>query len=169
MANYDGYLRGTDETGMAYSAGRPITYTGVVDLALIAGDPDTAYTSLDVIRLVEFEAETIHVAATIANITALDIDSGSADSVDFGNTISSASDPDDYVNASSNEATTAYSHETAAYTPSILSANGYYALRITGDKMTDGTATGKIGYSITVIPPARHSIERSGEKTYTNE
>lgn len=168
MANYDGYLCGTDETGLAYSAGRPITYTGVVDLSKVALDPDIAFTSADVIRLVEFEAETVVLAATIANIVALDIDSGTADAIDFGNTISSASDPDDYVDNSSNEATTAYSHASPAYTPAILSAAGYFALRITGDKMTDGTAQGKIGYSITVIPPARRALERSSTKVYTN-
>lgn len=167
MANTDFYLQGTDEQAPAKGADSIRVYEGVIDLEVLLASEDL--TSADVIRLVEFEADTYFLGAALANITALDLDSGSADAIDFGNTISSASDPDDYVDNSSNEATTAYSYAAAAYTPAFLTSDGYFAIRLTGDKITDGTATGKIGWKVAVMTPAKFAKGYASYRNYPND
>jgi len=161
MANIDFYVQGTDADNYALGKINSQVYAGVVDVVKL--DADTAYASLDVLRLVKFEQGTvfewtdIEITDTLVNVTA----------VDFGNTISSATDPDDYVNNSTATAIGRLtSYEAAAVATTVLSADGFIALRLTGT--FSGAATGKLAWRVKLTKPAKLATDRMEPRTYPN-
>jgi hypothetical protein len=160
MANIDLYLQGTDEQN--YSTG-PIniqTYSGVIDVSKV---DLSAFASGDVLRLVEFEQGAMYygfdaeITEALVNIT----------NTDMGNTISSATDPDDYVDAQTDTAVGRFSAYGASnMTPSVLSADGYIAASFVGTFA--GAATGKIAWSVVLGKPAKLAKGRAEKRTYPN-
>lgn len=161
MANIDFYLQGTDEQNYASPKQPQRIYQGVVDVNKL--DDDTAYASLDVIRLVEFEEGTLFdwadivITEALVNVTA----------VDFGNTIASATDPDDYVDNQTDTAVGRFTTYAAAHkTKLVLTADGFIALRLTGTFA--GAATGKLAWQVVLTPPTKLVKGRAEPRTYPN-
>ncbi len=160
MANFDKYLKGTAGTKMSVGNSGENIYSGVIDLARLNGD---GYASTDVIRLVPFKAGTnfakfdAEITKALVGITA----------VDAGNTISSSTDPDDYIDNQSDTAVGRFTAYTAGSQASaILTADGYIAVRLTGT--IDASTDGKIAWQVILTPASKDAAPRMEHRTYPN-
>lgn len=170
MANRDHFLLGDTTTTDIFSKGSvgEYIYSGVVDITKAMADGKTINTT-DVLRLLPFEEGTRVMSVDAVITEALSLDA-SAGAVDFGNTIASATDPDDYVDNQSTTAVGRFGAYASFTADTLLTADGYIALRLTGDKLSDGTAdaTGKIAWTVKLLPPVKKALGRNTPKTYTN-
>jgi hypothetical protein len=158
MANIDTYLKGDKEDSRAVGELGIYTYTGVADLSELA---TAGFASGDVARLVELPNGAI-VIAVDAEITEALVNVANTD---LGNTISSSTDPDDYIDAQTNSAVGRFTTYTAAATSTaVLTADTHLALSF----VTSGTPTGKVAWSITFIAPAKDAKGIAAHRTYPN-
>lgn len=169
MTNNDIYLGGTNTLVAASgNAPAPQAYEWVIDVAELIS---SGFASLDVVRFMQLEAGSVLHYIDAEIVEALSLDSSTAGRVDIGNTISSSTDPDDYVNDSSATSVGRLtSYESAATAAAVLSADCYLALRLTGNKFSGGTnnATGKIAIRAVISRPAKYAVGRTGRQTLTH-
>jgi len=153
MANIDTYLQGTD-----FQRTSTNIYSGVIDLAKLDA---AGFASGDVFRLVPFEAGSMFKNFDAEITTAL----VGVTNTDFGNTIASATDPDDYIDAQTDSAVGTFTTVAAGATAvTLLASDGYIA----GSFVTSASITGKIAWSVEITPPAKLAVPRAEPKTYTN-
>lgn len=164
MANFDTLIQGTVGTDTnTYTQGKinSQVYAGVIDVGKLGADG--VYASLDVIRLIPFETSAIleyfdaEITETLVGVTA----------VDAGNTISSSTDPDDYINNNTDTAVGRFTtYEAAAVVTVVLSADGFIAVRLTGT--FNSSSSGKIAWRVKITAPAKLAVERAEKREYPN-
>ena len=160
MANYDKYLKGTVGSQLSVGNTGPTTYSGVIDLATLNAG---GFATTDVIRLVpfltgtQFESFEAVITETLVGITA----------TDAGNTISSATDPDDYIDNQSNTAVGRFTTYAApAQADAILTSAGFIAIRLTGT--IDASTDGKIAWQVKLAPAAANAAPLMEPRIYPN-
>lgn len=142
MATFTNTRAGGTEAGYKGATG-----TGVIkheiDIAAALADNPTA-TSGDQFAVVTAPADTIFNLKLVENATALDLDSGSSQQIDVGD----GSDDDEFVAAATTEAAgTVHTIAKATFTGGeVIAAADTVYLKLTGDKITDGTATGVVRF-----------------------
>ena len=160
MANFDKYLKGTAGSKLSVGNTGETTYSGVIDLSRLNAD---GFSTTDVIRLVPFNAGTQFegfdavITETLVGITA----------TDAGNTISSSTDPDDYIDNQSDTAVGRFTTVAApAQADAILTADGFIAIRLTGT--INAATAGKIAWQVSLAPAATDAAPRMEPRTYPN-
>jgi len=142
MATFTTTRAGGTEAGYHGHTGNDI-FTYEIDIADLLTNNTTA-TSADQFAVVTVPADSFFELYLVENATALDLDSGASQQIDLGD----GTDDDEFVAAATTEAAgTVHTVTKQTFTGGqVITASDTMYLKLTGDKITDGTATGTIRF-----------------------